>query len=61
VRYARARARGREAATPAWLRLICDISTSVQFDVLRNQIVRIIDVMLDPNPQLGSPLSKRVP
>lgn len=42
-------------------KVISDISTSVQFDVLRNQIARIIDVMLDPNPQLGSPLSKRVP
>ena len=42
-------------------KVISGISTSAQFDVLRDQIARIIDVPLDPNPQLRSPLSRRSP
>jgi hypothetical protein len=42
-------------------KVISDISTGVQFDVLRNQIARTIDVMLDPNPHLQPPLSERRP
>jgi hypothetical protein len=42
-------------------KVISDISADVQFDVLRNQIARTIDVMLDPNPHLQPPLSKRHP
>jgi hypothetical protein len=42
-------------------KVISDISAGVQFDVLRNQIARTIDVMLDPNPQLHRPLSQRRP
>jgi hypothetical protein len=42
-------------------KVISDISTGVQFDVLRNQIARTIDVMLDPNRHLQPPLSERCP
>jgi hypothetical protein len=42
-------------------KVVSDISTGVQFDVLRNQIARTIDVMLDPNRQLQPPLSRRSP
>ena len=42
-------------------KVISDISTGVQFDVLRNQIARTIDVMLEPNAQLQPPLSERRP
>jgi hypothetical protein len=42
-------------------KVISDISAGVQFDVLRNQIARNIDVTLDPNSQLQPPLSERVP
>jgi len=40
-------------------KVVSDISTGVQFDVLRNQIARTIDVMLEPNAQLQPPLSER--
>lgn len=47
-------------------KVVSDISTGVQFDVLRNQIARTIDVMLDSprqdrNPRRQSPLSRRSP
>ena len=42
-------------------KVISDISVGVQFDVLRNQIARTIDVMLDPSPHLQPPLSERRP
>ena len=42
-------------------KVVSDVSTGVQFDVLRNQIARTIDVMLDPNPQLQPPRSQRSP
>jgi hypothetical protein len=42
-------------------KVAADISTGVQFDVLRNQIARTIDVMLEPNTHLQPPLSQRRP
>ncbi len=36
-----------------------DVSSSVTYDLCRNQIARNIDVMLDDNPGLALPLSKR--
>jgi hypothetical protein len=42
-------------------KVLSDISPGVQFDVLRNQIARTIDVMLEPNAQLRPPLSERRP
>jgi hypothetical protein len=42
-------------------KVLSDISGGVEFDVLRNQIARNIDVMLDPNPQLMPPLDQRNP
>ena len=42
-------------------KVISDISTGIQFDVMRNQLARSIDVMLDPNPQLRLPLCERLP
>jgi hypothetical protein len=43
------------------VKVAADISTGVQFDVLRNQIARTIDVMLEPNAHLQPPLSERHP
>jgi hypothetical protein len=40
---------------------LSDISGGVEFDVLRNQIARNIDVMLDRNPRLMWPLNQRNP
>jgi len=42
-------------------KVLSDVSTHVTFDVARNQLARIIDVMLDANPQLPAPLSLRRP
>jgi len=42
-------------------KVVSDTSVDVQFDVLRNQIARTIDVMLEPNPRLRPPLSRRRP
>ena len=42
-------------------KVLSDISGGVGFDVLRNQIARNIDVMLDRNPRLMWPLSQRNP
>ena len=42
-------------------KVLSDISYDVTFDVLRNQIVRNIDVMLEKNEQLCDPLDKRDP
>jgi hypothetical protein len=42
-------------------KVLSDISGGVEFDVLRNQIARNIDVMLDTNPRLAPPLNKRDP
>src|SRR5262249_28820488 len=37
-------------------KVLSDISTHVTFDLARNQIARLIDVMLDANPRLRDPL-----
>jgi hypothetical protein len=42
-------------------KVLADISTGVLNDVLRNQLARTVDVMLEPNPKLSSALSKRDP
>jgi hypothetical protein len=42
-------------------KVLSDVSGGVEFDVLRNQIARNIDVMLEPNPRLMCPLNQRNP
>jgi hypothetical protein len=42
-------------------KVLADAACSVGFDVLRNQIARNIDVMLEPNPNLRPPLRRRRP
>ena len=42
-------------------KVLADAACSVGFDVLRNQIARNIDVMLEPNPNLRAPLTQRRP
>lgn len=42
-------------------KVLADISTDVSYDVLRNQLARNIDVMLQPNPRLRYPLTRRLP
>jgi hypothetical protein len=42
-------------------KVLADASCAIGFDILRNQITRNIDVMLDPNPRLQHPLSLRRP
>ena len=42
-------------------KLLSDISYQITYDVTRNQIARIIDVMLEQNNRLCEPLSKRDP
>ena len=42
-------------------KVLADASSSIGFDVLRNQFARNIDVMLQPNPNLEEPLSQRRP
>lgn len=42
-------------------KVLSDVSTHVTFDVARNQLARTIDVMLDANPKLLPPLSRRKP
>ena len=42
-------------------KVMSDISDSVTFDTLRNQLARSIDVSLDWNPSLPAPLSQRDP
>jgi hypothetical protein len=42
-------------------KVLADPACSVGFDVLRNQIARNIDVMLEPNPNLRPPLTQRRP
>lgn len=41
--------------------MLSDISCQVSFDVARNQIARSIDVLLDRNPALETPLCNRSP
>ncbi len=42
-------------------KVLSDISTHITFDVARNQLARIIDVMLEANPKLQDPLCRRDP
>ena len=42
-------------------KVLSDVSTHVTFDVARNQLARTIDVMLEENPALQSPLNLRKP
>lgn len=42
-------------------KVLSDASSSVRYDVLRNQVARNIDVMLDANPRLSPPLRLRRP
>jgi hypothetical protein len=42
-------------------KVLSDASCGIGFDVLRNQLARNIDVMLQPNPNLEKPLSQRRP
>lgn len=66
---ARAGNRGFEGATHAdavllnivEAKVVSDISYQISFDVLRNQLARTVDVMLEPNPRLAHPLNKRNP
>lgn len=40
---------------------LSDLSITVRYDVLRNQLARNIDVMLESNPELSLPLNARSP
>ena len=42
-------------------KVLADASCSIGFDVLRNQLARNIDVMLQPNPNLEKPLTTAAP
>ena len=42
-------------------KVLADASTTIRFDVMRNQLARTIDVMLDPHPRLAQPLASRDP
>lgn len=42
-------------------KVLADISCGISLDVLRNQMARNIDVMLDANPRLSDPMRRRVP
>ena len=42
-------------------KVLADASCGIGFDVLRNQLARNIDVMLQPNPNLQEPLTQRLP
>ena len=42
-------------------KVLSDISYQVTYDVMRNQIARNVDVMLDKNPLLAPPLDERDP
>lgn len=42
-------------------KVLADASCGIGFDVLRNQLARNIDVMLQPNPNLQKPLTQRLP
>jgi hypothetical protein len=42
-------------------KVLSDISCHVSFDVVRNQIARTVDVMLDPNPLLASLFAIAIP
>ena len=42
-------------------KVLSDVSTHITFDIARNQLARTIDVMLEANPGLPAPLSRRKP
>jgi hypothetical protein len=42
-------------------KVLSDVSGGIEFDVLRNQLVRNVDVMLEENPRLRDPLRGRRP
>jgi len=42
-------------------KVLSDVSTYITFDIARNQLARTIDVMLEANPGLPAPLSRREP
>lgn len=42
-------------------KVLSDVSGGIEFDVLRNQLVRNVDVMLEENPGLQEPLPRRRP
>ncbi len=42
-------------------KVLADASTTIKFDVMRNQLARTIDVMLDSHPKLAAPLAVRDP
>jgi len=42
-------------------KVLSDISCQITYDVMRNQIARNVDVMLEKNPKLCPPLDKRDP
>ena len=42
-------------------KVLSDASCRIEYDVVRNQIARNIDVMLQPNPNLQKPLTQRLP
>jgi len=42
-------------------KVLSDASTSVRYDVLHNQLARNVDVLLEANPQLSTPLDVRLP
>ena len=42
-------------------KVLADASGGIGFDLLRNQIARSIDVMLEPNQNLQEPLTRRRP
>lgn len=42
-------------------KVLSDASSTVSYDMLRNQIARNIDILLDPNPQTLPPLNQRLP
>src|SRR5260370_24125769 len=46
---------------PFEAKVLADASGGIGFDVVRNQIARSIDVMLEPNPNLQEPLTRRRP
>jgi len=41
--------------------VLSDASAQVGYDVLRNQLARLVDVLLDSNPRLKPPLNSREP
>jgi hypothetical protein len=51
----------REFAVIIEAKVLSDISCQVTYDVMRNQIARNIDVMLEPNENLCDPLNGRDP